>query len=815
MQRRSLIAAALLAHACSSTPAAAPADAGTNAQTDAPRADASADAAADAPPFTGTAARFVLPATGVPQPGEVPFPSDLYLRGEADGTVTDNLVDWYLLGIGSSATGQVSLNEGYGAIDGFSRNAGGLFVIEGGGNVTPAVLPASPGTRNADAAYAIIDIDAMSPTRLAWVPSVAGYVERFRTLNVQPDGVVLEAGRRYAVVLTTQLMTSAGNLAAPPAFARIRDLAVSARSTPAETLYGAAVDAVVEAGIARGRIAALAVFTTQTTHRQLRAAHDALVAGTYGPAPQLNTSETAARPYSVARFGATAHDGWTATLDAWLGTPARDAMGQDLPGEPHDSEPPSTGIPHDAIGAVVSGTFVSPEFRRAWTGSPAREDGTIRVDAMGAFVVAERDKVLPITLVLPRTAPPSSGWPVVIFGHGLGGQRKQIFGVANELARAGIATVGIDTAFFGQRARGAATDATSLYAARGSYRGPDGLPDEDGYDSTDFFGGLTNILALRDNIRQTALDYTQVRRLIANPSLDLSAVAAQYAGATPRLDAARVGYIGNSLGGIVGTVFAAVEPAVNPFVLNVPGGALISALATDSPAIGSNLNLAATVVFGVNGAGTAVNRFHPLPTLLQGVLDGGDPTAFAADVTRPAMGMGHDVWMTMVDGDSVVPNRSNELLARALRLPQIAGGFRTVTGLETVAGPVRANVGGRTQALLLQAPATHGGNLSQRYGTLTYRTPFPRDDQPAAMRFATGPAVRIRNPAVLYQRAIARFFTTAGMSMATIDAAAMNAYQDWDDDLWTDAEERAMNTDPFDPMSRPPGTAPRTRDVGF
>jgi hypothetical protein len=53
------------------------------------------------------------------------------------------------------------------------------------------------------------------------------------------------------------------------------------------------------------------------------------------------------------------------------------------------------------------------------------------------------------------------------------------------------------------------------------------------------------------------------------------------------------------------------------------------------------------------------------------------------------------------------------------------------------------------------------------------------------------------------------------MSMATIDAAAMNAYQDWDDDLWTDAEERAMNTDPFDPMSRPPGTAPRTRDVGF
>ncbi len=191
MRTRPLAAVLSVLCACSSTPAPAPGDAST---ADAPRVDA----AVDAPPAAGATVRFALPARGLPQPGEVPFPSDLYLRGDPDGTLTDLLDDWSRLGVGSSAAGQGSLNDGYGAIDGFARNTGGLFVIDGMGHPAPAILPTTAGTRDPDAAYAIIDIDAMSPARLTWVPTAAGYVERFRTLNVQPDGVVLEPGRRYA-----------------------------------------------------------------------------------------------------------------------------------------------------------------------------------------------------------------------------------------------------------------------------------------------------------------------------------------------------------------------------------------------------------------------------------------------------------------------------------------------------------------------------------------------------------------------------------------------------------------------------------------
>lgn len=788
---------AVLAQGCSDDPAPAT-DAG--AVTD----GGNTVADAGAPTFS---ARFVLPAEGLPQPGQVPFPTDLY-RTDPDGTLSDRLEVWSALGVRNT---ELSFAEGYGALDGFGRIAGALFVMEGTGEVMPRILPPVAADAGPDVPYAIVNVDPMSPTVGQRVPAAAGFVPGLRVLSVQPDGVVLAPGRRYAFVLTTRLQSSAGALAPTAAFVAVRDAAMSARTTPAARLYADAANRVVAAGIARDRIAAMSVFTTQTTAGALRRVRDGLVAGRYGAAPQLNTDAMAARPYTVARFGAAMHDGWTATLDAWMGTPRRDAMMRDLPGEPGGGDEATVGYPHDAIGAVVTGTFVSPEFRRARAGQPLRDDGTIAFDAMGEAVAVNAMKTLPVTLVLPRALAPSTGYPVVIFGHGLGGQRKQLFGVANELARAGIATVGIDTATFGQRA-GAMfeADTSSLFAGRGTYMGPDGLPDAEGYDNTNFFGSLTAPMVVRDNIRQTALDYVQLRRLVANPMLNLGAVAAQYGGTAPRLDPARVGYIGNSLGGIIGTVFAAIEPDVNPFVLNVPGAGLVSALGADSPSIGPNLVAAASLFFRFPTS-VPVDRWHPLVTLFQGPLDGGDPGCYAADAARQ-----HDIFMGIVDRDSVVPNRANALLARALGLSQVRGAWRVVGAMPEVDNPVRGNAMGRTHAAVLQYPATHGSNLSFRFGTQTYVPAFPRDDMAARFPMVMRPA-RVRQPLVAYQRSIVGFLTTGwqGPGMATVDAAGIDAFEDFDDDGWTDTEEAMRSTDPYDASSRPMGMAPRTRDVGF
>jgi hypothetical protein len=84
------------------------------------------------------------------------------------------------------------------------------------------------------------------------------------------------------------------------------------------------------------------------------------------------------------------------------------------------------------------------------------------------------------------------------------------------------------------------------------------------------------------------------------------------------------------------------------------------------------------------------------------------------------------------------------------------------------------------------------------------------------MRFQRLPAaVRVRQPVVATQRALVRFLQTGWDGAAELDAEGMDSLEDYDDDGWTDAEERAMSTRPFDPESHPAGPAPHPRSLGF
>jgi hypothetical protein len=75
--------------------------------------------------------------------------------------------------------------------------------------------------------------------------------------------------------------------------------------------------------------------------------------------------------------------------------------------------------------------------------------------------------------------------------------------------------------------------------------------------------------------------------------------------------------------------------------------------------------------------------------------------------------------------------------------------------------------------------------------------------------------VRIREPIVAYQRAIARFLSSRFAGDTRLAAEGMEPLVDLDDDGWTDAEERAQGTAPQDPDSHPAGPPPHRRDVGF
>jgi hypothetical protein len=182
--------------------------------------------------------------------------------------------------------------------------------------------------------------------------------------------------------------------------------------------------------------------------------------------------------------------------------------------------------------------------------------------------------------------------------------------------------------------------------------------------------------------------------LRANPDLSFLATTAT----TPKFDATRIAYVGDSLGGIEGATSAAIEPGIQNWVLNVTGGGVIQELATHGPSVGISLSAAAALYFGFHG--DTFDEGHPLIVLGQGLVDAGDPLTFASFlIANPQTVAGtkmtpRNILQTEVIYDELVANESDEALARAagygLALPNVGSnaGVLDLKDLTKRAGPV-------------------------------------------------------------------------------------------------------------------------------
>jgi len=169
--------------------------------------------------------------------------------------------------------------------------------------------------------------------------------------------------------------------------------------------------------------------------------------------------------------------------------------------------------------------------------------------------------------------------------------------------------------------------------------GQDSVPDASGA----HFINLTSPLTSRDNLRQAAADMLALSR---------SLTAMDYNGGGQDFDAARVYFVGHSLGAITGSNFVSYDPRVKASVLVAPGGGLAK-MVPSSPAFGPTINA------GLAAAGRAVGSagYEDFLFLLQTVIDQGDPLgnweAFRAK-SAPSI-------MLQMGGDLVVPNDSASL----------------------------------------------------------------------------------------------------------------------------------------------------------
>ena len=631
-------------------------------------------------------------ATGdAPAYGQAPFPTDAVREGDHLGEIA---------GLDSLFSRKVEVVTAHlAALDGFGLRPLVEFPIDG--ELDAATIPTQ--TTTADQAAVLLDVDPQSPEHGRVIAMDWRYNPDRRVVAGSPQsGQVLREGTRYAGFLTTAILDATG---APLR----RSSALSGLAN--RERWRTTADALAELD-ADHPIAGLAVFTTQHASAPLLAARQALAAA---PAPTLTFAEPA--------FIFTG----TAALDRLLGQATRATDGPRAGLERYGNDNP-TGIAHDSVGVVASGTMTIARFRGDDTGTNLPDDETFQLAADGTPRQIEIQPI-PVTFILPAAPPPVTGYPVVIYGHGLGASRDQMFSFAEPLTSQGYAIVGIDMEGHGSRYDAhdsVANMASQLPEFSGQAAMPDGFGDVTGVGTQfDFFEGFLNVGAVRDSIRQSALDLCRVSQLVHRPDLDLSAL-----GANAKLDTRHVAYMGESFGTVVGTVFASIEPDIDLYVLDVPGGGILDQILPNSPEIGG---LAVPLIETIYNPTTGLDRWNPLIGFMQAVIDGADPLTYAPHVMRDRFTVAgtpigpRSIVAIEVLGDQVLPNQGTDALVLELGLDVLEPHLAAPSGLVSIAAPAAGNRDGYTAVLVQYAPASHGANWTSERGTLHFAPGFPHD----------------------------------------------------------------------------------------
>lgn len=701
--------------------------------------------------------------------GDIPFPSDLY-KSESSGLVE-------VPGLRRLAGGNLAaIDQALASLDGFGRSTAAVFCLEG--ELSAGALEATEGVSRG---VLFVDIDPASPARGTVLSGAARHFPSLGCVGALPvPGLVLAPGTRHAAVLTTSLHGDDGRpLTASAELRRIRELEPAQRSTRGEQLYGEALDALVELGAVddEREVAGLAVFTTSRMADELMKLADRLRDQSDAPSLMLDPAEAA--PMTGIVFGTQT----TPSLSDWLGTPDTDETGREWPGGDNPG-----GIAHDAIGAVASGAFLAPSFLDAKTGRFER-DGSGQI-AVGASAVK-----IPVTLVIPASPAPAAGYPVIVNGHGLSNNRGSMLALANEFARAGFATIGIDDVEHG--ARLGIVDEQNNYP--GSYRGPDGIPDEMTLPLA-FFAGFSDFLVIRDNLRQSVLDQVSLVRLVGSSALDLSDLGVAAGLPAPRLDPGHVYYNGGSLGGIVGTMTIAVEPSIRAAVLEVPGGGFAHMITTNSAKMFALVDTIIRGSFQVVGS-ERLDEYHPLVNLLAQTMEAGDPLAYAPHVLLDPFTPGRpppSVLVTYARHDEVLPNIATFALIRALGIPVVGTALSEPPLVARADAPAQANLAGTTAGASEYAPANHGLGYG-RYDVREFVPGVPLEGPDGAFPRLPG-SFTIEMPVREHTDQIVHFLSSAHAGTAEIIQTAP-PIADFDADGVLDDDERAAGTDPWDPSS--------------
>jgi pimeloyl-ACP methyl ester carboxylesterase len=278
---------------------------------------------------------------------------------------------------------------------------------------------------------------------------------------------------------------------------------------------------------------------------------------------------------------------------------------------------------------------------------------------------------VPVLMTVPNAnsgaTKPNTGWPIVIFEHGLTDNRTNLFGIADSLARGGFVGIAIDLPLHGLTTPfNPADPSTYLYAiGTNPLYANLGLPTAGSIERTFDLNTLNaaaglpgldpsgshyiplSLLTFRDNFRESSVDLVTLAESVGTVTLPAPATA-------PYIDPTHVHYMGHSQGAIIGAGFLAVMPpkAVLSATLANPGGQFIY-LGVESPTFGPLF----IPVFEKASMGLLTPGTTPFANFLrdaQTVIDSGDPWNFIA--VGAAL---HPIHMIEVVGTTPPPTSCN------------------------------------------------------------------------------------------------------------------------------------------------------------
>jgi hypothetical protein len=336
--------------------------------------------------------------------------------------------------------------------------------------------------------------------------------------------------------------------------------------------YARALGAIGEAGVAAADVAGLAVFTTD-------APTDALAAV---------RADILARPLAAPR----APFAKTDTFDGYC---------------------------------VYASTIDVPDYQ---SGAPPfkTSGGDWALDASGKPIF-QRTETANVVVTVPRAPMPAAGYPLVVFVRTGGGGDRPLVDRGTQGTTGGPPLV---------PGTGPARYFAEVGFAGASIDGPlGGLRNTTHEDEQFLVFNVFNGPALRDNVRESAVEIAWFAHVLEGLSLDASACPG--ASSPAKFDMSRLVLMGHSMGATISPLVLAIEPRFRAAVLSGAGASWIANLLYKLEPLA--LAPAIELLLEYTGQGRKIAPGDPVLTLFQWAIEPADPLVYARRIVRePAAG---------------------------------------------------------------------------------------------------------------------------------------------------------------------------------